>query len=172
VWDEIKSTSFEGQILAPAVVKSLLAASRERQTSLGEFLYLKKTIDWFKERQEQKSISLNLAQREAGKLADDDYKKKIEAERDVLAKANFATRVVKLDSVLTAEATVPKAVAATATLADGDTDAPDAEAQSKLDIHLRETLRVVIDGLHLKQDQQLSATSQPPSTASPTLPKS
>ena len=172
VWDEIKSTSFEGQILAPAVVKSLLAASRERQTSLGEFLYLKKTIDWFKERQEQKSISLNLAQREAGKLADDDYKKKIEAERDVLAKANFATRVVKLDSVLTAEATVPKAVAATATLADGDTDAPDAEAQSKLDIHLRETLRVVIDGLHLKQDQQLSATSQPPSTANPTLPKS
>jgi carboxyl-terminal processing protease len=150
----------------------LLAASRERQTSLGEFLYLKKTIDWFKERQEQKSISLNLAQREAGKLADDDYKKKIEAERDVLAKANFATRVVKLDSVLTAEATVPKAVAATATLADGDTDAPDAEAQSKLDIHLRETLRVVIDGLHLKQDQQLSATSQPPSTASLTLPKS
>jgi len=170
IWDEIKSSSFDGHALASTAVKPLLEASRERQGSLNEFLYLKKTIDWFKERQEQKSISLNLAQRQASKLADDDYKKKIDAERDILAKANFATRVVKLDSVLTAEATAPKAVAAT--LEDGDTDAPDADAQSKLDIHLRETLRVVIDGLHLNRDQQLSAKSQPPSTAITSLPKS
>ena len=170
IWDEIKSSSFDGHALASTAVKPLLEASRERQGSLNEFLYLKKTIDWFKERQEQKSISLNLAQRQASKLADDDYKKKIDAERDILAKANFATRVVKLDSVLTAEATAPKAVAAT--LEEGDTDAPDADAQSKLDIHLRETLRVVIDGLHLNRDQQLSAKSQPPSTAITSLPKS
>lgn len=170
IWDEIKSSSFDGHTMARTAVKPLLEASRERQGSLNEFLYLKKTIDWFKERQEQKSISLNLAQRQASKLADDDYKKKIDAERDILAKANFATRVVKLDSVLTAEATAPKAAAAT--LEDGDTDAPDAEAQSKLDIHLRETLRVVIDGLHLNQDQQLSATNHAPSTTPTSLPKS
>lgn len=163
MWDEIKTTAFEGKALAQTFIKPLLEASRERQERLGEFAYLKKNIDWFKERQEQKTISLNLEQRQALKLADDEFKKKMDAERDLLAKANYPTRVVKLDSVITAEATAPKEAATT--LDDGDTDVPDSDAQAKLDVHLRETLRVVTDALRLNKDPQYWADGRAPITA-------
>jgi len=163
MWDEIKSTAFEGKALPQTFVKPLLEASRERQHSLEEFSYLKKNIDWFKERQEQKTISLNLEQRQVLKQADDDFKKKMDAERDLLAKSNFPSREVKLDSVLKAEAEDPKG--ATATIDDGDTDAPDADSQSKLDVHLRETLRVVTDAIRLNQDPQYWADGHEAITA-------
>lgn len=169
IWDEIKTTAFDGKILAPTFIKPLLEASRERQASLEEFAHLKKHIDWFKDRQEHKTISLNLDQRQALKLADDEFKKKMDAERDTLAKANYPTREVKLDSVLTAEATAPKV--SVPTIEDGDTDAPDADSQSKLDVHLRETLRVVTDALRLNKDPQYSADGRTPITAITTLHK-
>lgn len=169
IWDEIKSTTFEGKALARTLVKPLIEASRERQESLEEFAYLKKSIDWFKERQEQKTISLNLDQRKALKEADDQFKKVMDAERDRLAKANYATREIKLDSVLKAEAIAPKA--AVATVDDGDTDAPDAEGQTKLDVHLRESLRVIADVLRLTKDPQYWADGRAPITADSSLHK-
>lgn len=164
MWDEIKATPFEGKALAQTFVKPLLEASRERQAQLEEFSYLQKNIDWFKERQEQKTISLNLAQRQALKVADDEFKKKMDAERDLLAKANFPVREVKLDSILKEEAEGPKP-AAVAAVDDGDTDAPSAEEQAKLDVHLRETLRVMADALRLNQDPQYWADGRAPITA-------
>jgi carboxyl-terminal processing protease len=169
VWDEIKTSVFEGQALAPTFVKPLAEASRDRQESLEEFSYLKKNIDWFKERQEHKTISLNLEQRQALKLADEEFKQRMDAERDLLAKANFPTREIKLDSVLAAETNAPKE--AVATVDDGDTDAPDAEAESKFDVHLRESLRVVTDALRLNQDPKYSADGRIPITASTSLTK-
>jgi len=170
MWDEIKSTSFDGKPLAQTFIKPLLEASRERQESLGEFAFLKKNIDWFKERQAQKTVSLNLEQRQALKQADDDFKKKMDAERDVLAKANYPTRAVKLDSVIAAEATGPKD--APTALDDGDTDASDAEALAKLDVHLRETLRVVTDAARLNKDPQYWADGRAPLTVDGSLHKS
>ncbi|HTL66943.1 MAG TPA: carboxy terminal-processing peptidase [Lacunisphaera sp.] len=170
VWDEIKPTTFDGHALAPTFVKPLQEASRERQDKLNEFAYLRENIDWFKARQEQKTISLNLQQREALKQADDDFKKKMDAERDQLAKGNFASHEVKLDSVLKAEAAGPKEAAAT--VDDGDTDAsPDADAQNKFDVYLRETLRVVTDAMRLNQDPQYWADGRAPITAGSPLNK-
>jgi len=170
VWDEIRSTPFEGKAIARTFVKPLLEASRERQQKLEEFSYLNKSIDWFKERQELKTISLNLDQRQALKLADDEFKKKMDAERDLLAKANFPVREIKLDSVLKAEAKSPKKEAV-ASVDDGDTDAPDAESQAKLDVHLRETLRVMTDALRLNQDPQYWADGRAPITVASGLNK-
>jgi carboxyl-terminal processing protease len=170
MWDEIKSTSFRGKTLAPTFVKPLLQASHERQDSLEEFAYLKKNIDWFKERQEQKTISLNLQQRQTLKEADEEFKKKMDAERDLLAKANYAVHPVKLDSVLKMETTAPKE--ATATVDNGDTDAaPDADSQSKLDVHLRETLRILKDALHTNPNPEYWAVSSVPATAGTSLHK-
>jgi carboxyl-terminal processing protease len=169
VWDEIKTSVFEGKALTQTFVKPLVEASRERQESLEEFAFLKKNIDWFKERQEHKTISLNLEQRQALKLADDEFKKKMDTERDLLAKANYAMREVKLDSVLAAEAITPKEVVAT--IDDGDTDAPDTDAESKFDVHLRESLRVVTDALRLNQDPKYSVDGRIPITASNSLTK-
>ncbi len=164
VWDEIKSTSFKSRTLAPTFVKPLLQSSHERQNSLEEFAYLKKNIDWFKERQEQKTISLNLEQRQVLKQTDEEFKKKMDAERDTLAKANYVTRVVKLDSVLQTEASAPKVATATPTVDDPDSDGPDADSQSKLDVHLRETLRILSDALRLNPNPEYWADSNVPAT--------
>jgi carboxyl-terminal processing protease len=165
MWDEIKSAPFDGKALAKAFVQPLQNASQERQQSLEEFAYLKKSIDWFKERQEQKSISLNLNERQALKKSDDDFKKMMDAERDRLAKTNFASRDIKLDSVLKTAAAAPAKEPVKPTDDEGDTDAADGEAEAKLDIHLRETLRVVSDALRLNQDRQYWADGRAPITA-------
>ncbi len=165
IWDEIKSTPFDGKPLAQIFVKPLLEASHERQESLEEFTYLKKSIDFFKERQEQKTISLNLAERLALKQSDDAFKKTMDAERDRLAKGNYASREIKLDSVVKAEATGPKEPIAAKIDDDGDTDAPDPETKAKLDVHLRETLRVVTDALRLDLDPKYWADGRAPITA-------
>lgn len=169
VWDEIKPTTFTGKALEPTLVQPLLQASHARQDSLEEFAFLRKNIDWFKERQEQKTVSLNLDERLARKQADDDFKKTMDAERDRLAQSNYASREVKLDSVVKAEAAGIKPPAPT--VDDGDTDAPDADAESKFDVHLRETLRVVSDALRLNYDAMVWTNGQAPLTASTTLKK-
>ncbi|MBI3886772.1 MAG: carboxy terminal-processing peptidase [Opitutae bacterium] len=162
VWDEIKSTPFTGKPLAKAFVQPLLQASQDRQTSLDEFIYLKKNIEHFKERQEQKLVSLNLADRLAQKKADAEFKKLMDADRDRLAKNNFAHHDVKLDSVLASEALAKKP--APPVVEDGDTDAVDSDALAKLDIYLRESLRVVTDALKLTKDPQYWADGHAPLT--------
>ena len=108
MWDEIKSVPFEGKALAKTFVRPLLEASRERQHTLEEFAYLNKNIDWFKERQEQKNVSLNLSQRQALKQTDGDFKKVMDTERERLAKHNYASREIKLDSVLKMRSPLPR----------------------------------------------------------------
>jgi len=170
VWDEIKSTSFRGKTLAPTFLKPLIQASHQRQDSLEEFAYLKKNIDWFKERQDHKTISLNLQQRQSLKVADEEFKKKMDAERDVLAKANYATRAVKLDSVLKLESTSPKEASAPAP-EDGDGEAADADGQSKLDVHLREALRILKDALRSNPNPEYWADSTVAAATAPNLHK-
>jgi len=164
MWDEIKSTPFDGRPLAKAFVQPLLEASHERQQSLEEFAYWKKNIDWSKERLEQKNISLNLSQRQTLKKADDDFKKTMDTERERLAKNNYASREIKLDSVLKTAVAPPKEKPAPGA-DDGDSDALDEDTQAKLDVHLREALRVVTDALRLNKDPQYWADGRAPITA-------
>ncbi|HWA28057.1 MAG TPA: carboxy terminal-processing peptidase [Lacunisphaera sp.] len=167
MWDEIKPTKFTGKAIDSTFLQPLRQASLSRQDSLEEFSYLKKNIDWFKERQEEKAVSLNLEQRLARKQADDDYKKILDAERDRLAKNNYTSREIKLASVLKAEASAaPKpAPAKTDENTDGDTDTVDSDTESKLDVHLRETLRVVTDALRLNGNPLAWVEPQAPSAS-------
>lgn len=159
VWDEIRPTAFSGKALEQTFVQPLLEASRSRQDSLDEFSYLKKNIDWFREKQEQKTVSLNLDQRLATKQADEEFKKAMKAEAERLAQGNYASREIKLESVIKAEA----AGQAPAPVPDeGDTDAEDNDARAKFDVHLRETLRVVKDALRLEGGALISAETPTP----------
>ncbi|MEO6992381.1 MAG: carboxy terminal-processing peptidase [Lacunisphaera sp.] len=172
-WDEIKSTSFQAKTLAPTFLKPLLAASVARQASLEEFSYLKKNIDWFRERQDQKTISLNLQQRQTLKQTDETFKKKMDTERDLLAKTNYVSRPVKLDSVVKAESIAPKDATPPAAVNpdDSDSDATDGEGESKLDVHLRETLRILTDAMHENPNPDYWADAAVPATATPILHK-
>lgn len=125
-----------------------------RQESLEEFAYLKKNIDWFRDKQEQKNVSLNLDQRLATKQADEEFRKAMKAEAERLAALNYSSREVKLESVLKAEAAgilpPPKP-------AEGDTDDEGDETEARFDVHLRETLRVVADALRMNNGALISA---------------
>ena len=162
VWDEIQPTNFVGKALDQTVVQPLRQASLARQESLEEFTLLKKSIERFKERQEVKTVSLNLDQRIALKKEDDDFAKNMDTERDRLAKNNYVSHEVKLDSVLKAEAAGKKTEKPKPDPAEGDTDAPDTDNEAKLDIHLRETLRVVNDALHLTDNPLAWTGGRPP----------
>ena len=80
-----------------------------------------------------------------------------------LAQANYTSREIKLDSVLKTAGPAPKEPAAADD--EGDTDALDADTKAKLDVHLRETLRVVSDVLRLNLDPQYWADGRAPLTA-------
>jgi carboxyl-terminal processing protease len=156
VWDEINNANaFDGKPLAKAFVQPLAQASRDRQQSLEEFTYLIENVTRFRRQIEQKIVSLNLDERRAQKETDAEFKKRMDVEVTKLAKANFTRRDIKLDAVVVAEAAGQKP--ATPAAEDGDTDALDADTAAKLDIHLRETLRVVVDAANLTRDTQFWA---------------
>ncbi len=95
-WDEIPTSSFDGHPLEPKVAAALRAASVARQAKLEEFLFLRKNVDWFKMRQSQKLISLNLETRRAQKVTDDTYRKSFEAQKAQLAKNDYPYREFRL----------------------------------------------------------------------------
>ena len=168
-WDEIPTSQFEGRALDAKIVQPLRAASAARQAKLEEFLYLRKSIDWFKMRQDQKLVSLNLEARRQQKAADDTFRKALEAEKLALAKHDFPYREYRLGPPPAPRIKAPKKAEA-ATPTDGEdyeselsTDADGAYA--KVDVFLRESLRVVNDAIVLGQEKPFTADPHAPLTA-------
>ena len=165
IWDEIAPTVFNGHPLAPQVVGPLRDASLSRQAHLEEYAYLRKSIAWFREKQDEKEISLNLEERRRQKAADDASKKALDAERDQLAKSDFPYKEITLVPP------APKPVVAAKPKDDGG-DGSDGDAVStdddpgitKLDIPLRESLRVLTDALSLSKNHQYWAEGTAPLT--------
>ncbi len=160
VWDEITPAPFDGQTLNQAFVAPLLTASKQRQDSLEEFGLLKRNIDWFRDRTERKSVSLNLEKRRAEKEANEKLTKEIEAEFQKLAQGDFKKTEIKLDAVLAAKEPEPPKPEP----AEGETAADVAahEAAEKFDVHLREALRVVSEAARLAPDHQWAKRSSSP----------
>jgi len=166
VWDEIPTSFFDGAPLDPKVLQPLRAASTARQQKLDEFIYLRKSVDWFKMRQDQKLVSLNLDTRKQEKQADEAFRKTMKAEKETLAKNDFHYREFRLGPP-----PAPKIKAAKKTDDSDLTDDEDElstdenETVAKVDVHLRETLRVLNDALVLGQNRQYWASNHPPLTA-------
>jgi len=164
IYDEIPATVFDGHPLAPRLLARLRAASDSRQASLEEFAYLRKGIDRFKVKQAEKELSLNLAERREERAADDAFKKSMDAERDRLAKGDFPYREITLVPPL------PKPAAAKpADNGGGDDDdslsTDDDPGITKLDIPLRESMRVLTDALSLSQNREYWVDGTAPLTA-------
>jgi len=181
VWDKIQTSSFDGAPINGKVLERLRAQSAARQASLEEFGYVRKYVDWFKVRQAEKLVSLNLQERRKEKLADDAFRKEIKAEREVLAKGDYTFKEFRLGPPLP-----PKIVAAPTPAgvtgggpvakakandqsddddtADLDEDA-NADTYGKVDVGLREALRVVDDAIELGRDHEYWASNHAPLTA-------
>ncbi len=168
VWDEIPSSFFDGKPLDAKVLTPLREASRQRQSSLEEFTYLKKNIDWFKARQDQKLVSLNLDFRQKQKVADDAFRKELKTEHDRLAKGDYTFKEVRLGPPLPPKVKAPKKPDAADGDADGDDDTlstdVDNDSYAKVDIDLREALRVIGDALTLSKSPEFLASGHAPLT--------
>ncbi len=166
VWDEIPTSFFEGKPLEANLVSSLRTSSIERQEALPEFSYLKRNIEWFRTKQEQKDVSLNLEHRKAQKELDSTFKKEMDAEKTKLEEGHYAFREFLLGKPKPPKPK-PEKKAETGDPADElelSTDLD--ENYAKLDIHLRESLRVIADALKLARQRELwAAAGHPPLTA-------
>ncbi|MBK9989614.1 MAG: carboxy terminal-processing peptidase [Verrucomicrobia bacterium] len=164
VWDDIPSSIFDGKPLAPQILNPLREASRARQGKLEEFSFLNKNIDWFKTKQEIKTISLNLEERRTQKAADATFRKTMEKQKELLAKNSFTFREFNLGNP-----PVKKSVEKKPAAEDSDEDAELAairdEGYAKFDIHLREALRIVTDAVDLGSKPESWAGSRAPLTA-------
>ncbi len=148
LWDNIDSAPFIGKPLEPAFLSPLVQASRNRQQHLPEFIHLNGSVEHFKAEIERKTTSLNLDKRRSEMEDIKKFDKKVNDAFCKLTKNNFVHYEVKLDSVIDSEAAGKKP---TPTLDRSNTD----DTDSKLDVHLREALRVVVDAKELAKDPKI-----------------
>ena len=167
MWDKIPTSSFEGTPLDPKVLTPLRQSSLDRQGKLEEFAYLRKNIEWFKTRQEQKLISVNLEERKKQKETDDAFRKEMNAEKKLLAKNDYAFKEFRLGPPTPPRIKAVKKDTDAEATSEEDADVAEEENDTyvKADVHLRETLRVVSDAIALGANQDLWASSRPPLTA-------
>lgn len=164
IWDQIPTSFFDGSPLEPKVLSPLRRASAERQTKLEEFDYLRRNIDWFKVRLEaQKLVSLNLENRQKQKAADAEFRKAMKAERDRIAQNDYAFKEYRLGPPPAPRIKAPKKD-------DDETDdtepaVEENQSYPKLDIHLREAFRVIVDAMELGKSRDFTDATRPPLTA-------
>jgi carboxyl-terminal processing protease len=180
VWDKIKTSDFDGSPIDPKLLAVLQQDSASRQARLDEFAYVRKYVEWFKGRQAEKLVSLNLEERRKQKTDDDAFRKENKAERDRLAKEDYPFKEFRLGPPLPPKIAAPKPAPKDADaakkgapgdqggdegdVADLDED-PNADAYGKVDVSLRETLRVVEDAIELGNNHEYWASNHAPLTA-------
>jgi carboxyl-terminal processing protease len=167
VWDEIPSSFFDGHPLDAQLVNSLRHKSLERQTKLEEFGFLKRNVEWFKSRQEQKLIPLNLEVRKAQREADAVFRKEMNALKLELAKHDYPYTEFSLTPLPPKPTSManPSLEGPVDEDALGELSTDENGAYPKVDVHLRESLRVISDALQLSQNEQSWASNCLPLTA-------
>ena len=163
VWDEIPTTFFDGRPLDTRILEPLRAASLARRTELGEFTYLTESIDWFRDRRDRKTISLNLTVRLAQREADKAFEARMEEELERLQAANYGFTEFNLGSPKDKDAPRPIQYDDDGEPIEPDTD-DGPEGYARLDIQLRETLRVLNDAVTIGQDRSVWSGDHAPLT--------
>ncbi len=181
-WDAIDPASIragygygEGE-KGQELLKSLSEKSLVRQKELDEFKFLNERIDWLKNRRDMKDWSLDYKARERQLHEDEKFFDSMKARQKELAKGNFKSEEVLLDSAIEKEKNSPKASsgeggAESGAASAGEPAEPDEKAPAKdggkapegdgetdgddddvpeFDVQLREALRVMGDWLALK----------------------
>ncbi len=187
LWDEIETTKFDGAPLDSHILTPLREASLARQETLEEFEYLRESIDWFKRRQDEKTVSLNLQERIAQRDADKAFGEAMDERRKALREGNFTyteflltppeekSEVAVADDIMVDDSGEAPLVSTSPTDAQTDSaeiaavdaeqtellstdestveeEEPQPEGYARLDIHLREALRVLVDAVEIGQE--------------------
>ena len=158
-WDEINPVNWTqrkselslkfGPIDEP-LREQLTALSESRQNNLNEFTWLKETIEFFKEKQDMKSYSLNLEKRQSIRESDKSAREAFEERQEELEKHFYPSEEIELSVV--EEGTPMDELSMNDPQSSPDN--PNAEEldglsdDSSLDIHLRESLRILSDWIN------------------------
>ena len=170
IWDRIQaSTAFDGHPLDIKILDALRQDSLARQSKLEEFACLRKDVDWFKTRQDEKLVSVNLDERRKEKATDDAFLKDLKTEKDLLAsKDEYPHQEIWLSPPPPKSPDSMKAEDAAAAGDDSDEDdavlSTDTDPYPKMDVHLRETFRVLTDVIDLGRNREYWASNRPPLT--------
>jgi len=163
VWDEIPTSNPKGSPLDLHLLSLLRNTSDQRRHNLPEFEYLRESVDWFKNRQEEKLISLNLDARLTRKEQDKTFRDIMKETKEELAKHDYTFEefriVPKPPARIKAEPTSEEEKNSEILSTD------DNDSYAKVDIHLRETLRVISDAISLAKTQNEWASNRQPLTA-------
>lgn len=173
-WDEVEAVDWVNNWTKlnvdspedPALVTSLAEASQARQSSLDEFKFLTKQIDWRRQRYEEKAISIHLEQRIERKIREKDYIDELDNTYEALSENNYPMEEFLLKVTEEQEAQSQKTLAepikeiaeevkqevvgddVTGTVesaVEEATDPEDGEDEPEYDIYLREAARIMSD---------------------------
>ena len=139
-WDSIRPLPWHIEdfgLITDSTKQKLELKSEQRQKELEEFIYLNENIDWFREKREQKKFSLNYHQRQIEKDLDEHFRENRDKKLDEPSKQPFKNQGIYLDSRLENEKNTPI-----------EEDKED-EENKRLDIHLRESLRIMADWIEI-----------------------
>ncbi len=159
-WDTLDRLPFDahlrlgwdGEPINSELISWLDSRSQDRQQTLEEFQFLSNNIEWFTERQKQKSFSLNYEERRIQMESDNKFRETMRSERRELAAYNFPADEILLES---AQANKSNGDDASPPDEDGTTD--DADDEGQFDIHLRESLRILADWIILSESADREA---------------
>jgi carboxyl-terminal processing protease len=159
-WDEIPGVNYrrpaEEFRIRPEESKQLLETSLKRQREKEEFAYLRKNVDWYKGKRDQKEFSLNLAKRLEQKTKDEDFTKELNEEMTELAAKTFPARQVRLDVVRRQDR---RSREVRGEKVEEEGVAEKMEPPTNLDIRLHESLRIVSDWILLREEASKVAKS-------------
>ena len=168
VWDRIPSARFDGEPLDAHVLDTLRSASMARQSRLEEFTVLRRVVDWFRTREAEKSVSLNLEERRRQKAADDAFRKEVTAARDRLAKVDYPLKEFRLGPLPPKIKPVSDEEGADEEAMPGTDE--DGSTYGKMDVHLRETVRILEDAIELGRNRSFWAGNHAPLTVASVTP--
>lgn len=153
VWDTISAGDWEKERnrfavrsqLEKDLISRIQKRTDERQSELPEFRYLRDNIERFREKQEEKAVSLNLEQRREQKEADKLFRDRMKEIEEELAELEFDHEPFLLSEEQEQEQEAELQPGPEEAEGEESLEMGLARADSNLDVHLRESLRIVSD---------------------------
>jgi carboxyl-terminal processing protease len=162
-WDKIPEVNFrrpEGEFkYTDSTIKSLRQLSEQRQGKEKEFVYLERNISWFREKREQKNVSLNLSNRLKEKFVDMNKSQALTDEFESLKSLSFPSRELVLQVVKDQK---KKSLAVRGIPQEDANHSINLFTQPEsLDINLHESLRILRDWVNQTSYKQISHKTKP-----------
>ena len=140
-------------------LKKLKDFSQKRQNSYEEFDYLNDSVEWFKQKQKEKVMSLNLSERLIKRKSDELKNDELNDIYESFSEKSFPEQEIVLNIV---QQQKEKSLIARGESLEGDVDNNESfQKPENLDIRLTESLRIVWDWIDIRDGINLSKKPNP-----------